>query len=411
MVRLNPNIPWKTRGNGALCLRLGRGGGKKSLAGQINGTSVFAFERELRAPFPGDSEERLSAILEANAHFEEENTNPAFAILRRKPKPSLYWRAVRGVINLSEVEEEASTLGVYRKYKNGRGLIGACAAISWVPRDRTYELITYRERSKWGSSRRISEESVKRMDRGTEHTFNNYDYLNQRVAIAPNSPCPVLYGIRGDDPEELMRAMRIVDSESVDRWNLFLTNQGTDDHLVARSISEVEDCGSVILRGKVSAEPVDLVGGHVVIEIRDAKGVIECTAYEPTKQFRDLVRRLHPGDEIRAFGSVRDEPRTINLEKMEVLKLQELVRKEGNPKCPSCGKSMKSLGRDSGYRCRKCHTRAGDDRAKLVGVKRTINVGFYETPVCARRHLGKPLSRMNVKANDLSRIAVSRKPL
>jgi tRNA(Ile2)-agmatinylcytidine synthase len=340
-------------------------------------------------------------ILESNAHFQEDNTNPAFAVLARKPKPSLYWQAVRGVVTLSEVEKEISGLGVFRKYKNGRGLIGACAAISWVPRDRTYEVITYRERSEWGSPRRISEESVRRMDRGTDHTFNNYDYLNERVAIAPNSPCPVLYGIRGDDPDELMEAMRIVDSERIDRWNLFITNQATDDHLMPKSICEVEDHGSVILRGIVSAEPVDLVGGHVVIEIRDPQGVIECTAYEPTKQFREMIRKLCPGDEVRVFGSVRDEPTTVNLEKIEVLKLEEVVRKEGNPVCPKCGKSMKSLGRDSGYRCRNCHIRAGDNEARQVNVKRGIELGFYETPVCARRHLAKPLSRMNVKANDL----------
>jgi tRNA(Ile2)-agmatinylcytidine synthase len=27
LVRLNPNIPWKTRGNGAVCVRLGTGKG------------------------------------------------------------------------------------------------------------------------------------------------------------------------------------------------------------------------------------------------------------------------------------------------------------------------------------------------------------------------------------------------
>lgn len=411
LVRLNPNIPWKTRGNGAICVRLGRGGGKRSLIGEISGTSVFAFERELPSFFPEDAADRLSRILESNAHFHEEKTNPGFAILRRKPSPSLYWKAVRGIVSLSEVEKEVSCLGVVRKYKNGRGLIGACAAISWVPRDRTYEIITYRKPSRWGSPRRISVESVKRMDRETNHTFNNCDYLNERVVLAPNSPCPVLYGIRGDDPDELLDGMRMIDSEAIDRWNLFLTNQGTDDHLVGKSISDVGDYESVILRGRVSREPNNLAGGHVVFEIEDMKGKIECTAYEPTKQFRSVVRSLRVGDELRVFGSVRDTPKTINLEKIEILRLEKKSRKMSNPICPECGKSMKSAGKGSGYRCRECHTKAAENEARVVEVEREIELGFYEPPVCARRHLSKPLSRMKVKVNDLTWISTLKKPL
>ena len=393
LVRLNPNIPWKTRGNGAICVRMGRGGGRSLFAGEISGTSVFAFERELPGSIPDDAVGRLSDILETNAHFQEEMTNPAFAILQKRPSPSLYWRAVRGLVTLPDVEKMVTDLGEIKKYKNGRGLIGACSAISWVPKDRTHEIITYRERSKWGSPRRISEESVKGMDTKTRHTFNNYDYLNGRMAIAPNSPCPVLFGIRGDEPEELLEAVKMIDSEGIDRWHLFLTNQGTDDHLIRKRIRDVGEYESVIVAGRVTREPVDLVGGHVVFEVGDDTGKVECTVYEPSKQFRNVGRRLCLGDEVRVFGSVRDSPRTINLEKIEILRLEERLRKTSNPACPKCGKSMKSLGKESGYRCRKCHTKAEEGSAKVVKVKRHLELGLYEPPVCARRHLSKPLSR------------------
>src|SRR5690348_17412068 len=33
LVRLNPNIPWKTRGNGAVCIRVGKGMGAASVVG------------------------------------------------------------------------------------------------------------------------------------------------------------------------------------------------------------------------------------------------------------------------------------------------------------------------------------------------------------------------------------------
>ncbi len=31
LVRLNPAVPWKTRGNGAICIRIGRGVGDKNV--------------------------------------------------------------------------------------------------------------------------------------------------------------------------------------------------------------------------------------------------------------------------------------------------------------------------------------------------------------------------------------------
>src|SRR3989442_10221594 len=37
LVRLNPNIPWKTRGNGAICLRIGWGRGPTFPVGEIDG--------------------------------------------------------------------------------------------------------------------------------------------------------------------------------------------------------------------------------------------------------------------------------------------------------------------------------------------------------------------------------------
>src|SRR5438128_8584474 len=45
LVRLNPNIPWKTRGNGAICLRVGRGLGSRQVVGNIESKDVVAFAR------------------------------------------------------------------------------------------------------------------------------------------------------------------------------------------------------------------------------------------------------------------------------------------------------------------------------------------------------------------------------
>jgi len=45
LVRLNPNIPWKTRGNGAISLRLGKGLGKRFVIGEIAGKRYYGYER------------------------------------------------------------------------------------------------------------------------------------------------------------------------------------------------------------------------------------------------------------------------------------------------------------------------------------------------------------------------------
>ena len=97
--------------------------------------------------------------------------------------------------------------------------------------DKTYELITYRDEKKWGTDRTIDDKSVKSIDKLCPSTFDNYDYKNKRNRITPNSPCPILYGLRGDDVEELKKSFYIVKSEPVHSWIIFETNQGTDDHL------------------------------------------------------------------------------------------------------------------------------------------------------------------------------------
>src|SRR6267378_7936099 len=52
LVRLNPNIPWKTRGNGAICLRFGRGTGRRNLIGELENQPVWSFARAQGADDP-----------------------------------------------------------------------------------------------------------------------------------------------------------------------------------------------------------------------------------------------------------------------------------------------------------------------------------------------------------------------
>ena len=392
LVRLNPNIPWKTRGNGALALRFGRGTGRPWKVGRIGGRDLLAFPKGRGDEDPRDLRSRAVRLVERWAAFDDPTTNPACVVLNRRPPASLYWKAVRGVVSRAQARRAVRGRGYVRAYKNGRGVVGAAAAVSWRPRDRTYEILAYRAESLWGTPRHIDPDSVREMDRAFPSTFNNFDYINNKVVIAPHSPCPILFGIRGDNPEDLPPAMKTIRGERPERWLLFETNQGTDDHIRPGDWS-LEPWTGTAVSGTVATVPRTRSGGHVLFELQ-GRGLLTIVAYEPSKQFRTTVRALRPGDRIQVWGSVREEPRTLNLERLELMDLAKSPRKASNPRCPRCGKSMKSVGRDAGYRCLRCREHAGIESAEWIFEPRTIQVGTYEPPTSARRHLSKPIKRI-----------------
>ena len=85
------------------------------------------------------------------------------------------------------------------------------------------------------------------------------------------------------------------------------------------------------------------------------KARLKCAAFEPTKNFRDVVKRLIPGDELEVYGSVREG--SLNLEKINILSLAE-QEELTVPICPRCERNMESAGRGQGYRCRRCKTKS-----------------------------------------------------
>jgi len=299
----------------------------------------------------------------------------------------LYWKAVRGIVSKEEALAAVRSPGVLREYKNGRGIIGALAATAWRPRDRTYEVLCYRDESRWGTPRVLESGSVKDMDDQFTSTFNNYDYDSDRIVIAPHSRCPILFGIRGNDPSVLPAAMRTVRGEPPSRWIVFETNQGTDDHVLPAPSFDPHT--TVQVDRRVSGLPRTIRGGHVVVEMDG----LDAAAYEPSKGFRDVVRALRPGDRVRLVGSIRDVPRTLNIEKLRVLSLVEESRKLSNPLCLTCRKRAKSMGKKAGFRCARCGQRFPASAAVMEHVSRPLEPGWYEPPVGSRRHLSKPLSR------------------
>jgi len=389
LVRLNPAVPWKTRGNGSLVLRVGVGGGTPEKVGRIGDRDVMAYPRLLAEPEVEELMRRCIGVVDRRSSPDAE---PGLLLSERKPSPSLYWRGVREIIEREEVDRHLQEAGALVYERNGgRGVIGAACGMAWRPRDRTYELLSYRKEELWGTQREVDRASVREMDASFPSTFNNWEEKSMKAAIVPSTPCPVLYGIRGDAPEDLPWAMAALRTETPERWMTFLSNQGTDDHILHR-FQETKPNRSYCIAGTVSRSTGRIPGGHSFLYLDTAHGELCCALYEPSKEFRRLFDLLLPGDRIQVYGEMREEPRSLNVEKVQVLDLVPQVEKAGNPTCPDCGRRMHSIGKGQGYRCRPCGRKEGV--APIVVRTRALLPGWYEPPVTARRHLSKPLQRM-----------------
>ncbi len=381
LVRLNPNIKYKTRGNAAIAFRL------------ENNKDAEAVKQI------------TIAAVEDMAIFSDENTNPGVVFIEKTTEPMhkdlsrFSMSAVQDVLEISEAEEMLGRHGVNHKgFKNGRGLIGALAAagfaLTGLP-DFTYELIAYRQPDRWGTPRDIDEGSVWAADAASyPDTWDTVDHETKRLVFAPHSPDPILFGIRGSSEEAVRRAFSMIKSEPVERYIVYKTNQNTDMHLIKAKIDKVLDDRSYILKGKVAKPPKTIEGGHMIFEITDGCATLECAAFEPTKGFRSIIRQLVAGDEVTVYGSVKN--RTLNLEKINITSLN--LYESRNPLC--CGKRMKSMGSGQGYRCEKCGTTKKEQVVEMR--QRSILQGFYEVPPSARRHLSKPLIRAHRTAEAFS---------
>ena len=370
LVRLNPAVEHKTRGNAALAVH---------------------------CDLPAQHALALAEDALDRAETADPRTNPGAVVVGAAPEtvpPDLAdvaRRAVHEYVELDAVKETLDCHGIETVERGmGRGLVGATAAAgAWHAfGEWTYECITYRERERWGTARDVSVDSVRTAaDDGYPTVWDTVDREEDTAVCVPRTPCPILHGIRGDDPDAVCRVADRIESEPVARRHTFVTNQGTDAHLRDGTVADVQDGRAYRLTGTVASEPETKEGGHVFFTLEGKGSELQCAAFEPTKRFRDRVRGLRVGDRVTACGEVGDG--TLKLEKFAV---RDLVTTEPvTPDCPECGRSMESAGADAGYRCRDCSTSAGGKVEQSV--TRDIEEGWYEVPPVARRHIAKPLVR------------------
>ncbi|NLX48358.1 MAG: DUF1743 domain-containing protein [Methanospirillum sp.] len=364
LVRLNPNAPFRTRGNAAVCL-------------------------DARGD-PGDVFRLACSTVEEFAPLDAPMTNPG-VVVTDQPLPVAWYR--RAVTDLCTVDGALGVLegagALFRGYGNARGLIGASAAVAASFPDATFELLVYRERERWGTVRQVDAGSLFHAEGVTRpHTWDTVDTARGTTVCVPHTPDPVLFGIRGESPEWVARARALVSSEPAAFEECWRTNQGTDAHLVPGRCGHLLEGRSYIVAGTVATPPATGDGGHVTLRLDDRAAELRCMAYEPTKGFRDVVRSLRPGDRVVVCGSYRRG--SLNLEKLRVVRVA-VAASVRPPRCPSCGRRTTSDGRGRGWKCRACRTRTREP--EVVIEERTVAPGWYEVPPSARRHLAKPLCR------------------
>ncbi|WP_268541895.1 tRNA(Ile)(2)-agmatinylcytidine synthase [Candidatus Nitrosotenuis cloacae] len=377
LIRFNPNIPWKTRGNGAVSLKIRTSSPEKIKKKVIRFVTKFSDLKNGANP--------------GVVFFESKAVPDQFTKFSRDALWQLVSRS-RAKKFLAENNVDSFHIG------NGQGLIGAIGAIGYKFDDHTYELLSYRKRSKFGTKRNIVASSVKQMQESLPKTFNSYDTKKQKVLLAPRGPDPVFFGVRGENVDSVLSASKMIKSDEKPVGHMvFKSNQGTGDHLLNQlDVLSLKPYSSGVITGTVLDEPEMKLGGYVMFSILKQGVKVNCAVYKPTGITQNALN-LIKGDVIRVGGGLRkaskNHTRTLNVEFFQVLKLQER-KVPANPLCTRCNKRMKSKGRSQGFECVKC----GRKKTKKVTmtIPRNLQKRLYIPQSSAHRHLTRPQQRIGI---------------
>jgi Predicted DNA-binding protein containing a Zn-ribbon domain len=388
LVRLNPNIPFKTRGNAAVCIR------------------IIAKNKDV-IPIITDTIERLKIFKDIDG----EKPQPVICFYEGNITHELeefYKRCLIEVVDIKDALKIVEKYNIkYLAFRKGiRGLVGAVAAIGALFKEGyTYELIAYRKMDQKSLIRPINLEKVKELDiQFKNFTFHNLDYGKNRILITPHGKDPVLYGIRGKDPEVLLKfSEKLGIKEYIERIMIFKTNQGTNIHLkVAKGKKLFKPYCVVNETFEVIEDPIVIKGGHVLIKVKSDGNVMTAAVYKESGKMNILARYLKKGDLIEIGGGIRKEPfLTINCEKIVVKKLAKTY-KEINPYCITCGSKMESEGKGKGLRCKNCSYTIPFSFKLLIEEKRPLEENLILVPPPrSRRHLSEPIPEISYKSKSL----------
>ena len=308
--------------------------------------------------------------------------SPVLLISKSSFSNKIYWETVKSHVDLN------SRLSEIKEYdckvfsgESNWGIVGASAAISWNPADNSsYELIAWRQKSMIGKKRIINIQTITELDKKFSETFINRDPTKNRGLIAPRTPCPVLYGIRGKSPEILEAAHKWLQSkndvENAADYAIHCTNQLTDDHVTPS-------------QGTVLSKPLVSKGAHSSIQVIVNGKLNTLVAFSQGGSVNRLLRSLEPGDIVSWTGLYSPSDSSIHLEKLSII--DPVPRISSRPIC--CGNSMKSAGNTQELRCTKCGTSSEKYWVGLMPILSDIMMtnNWTEPTPSNRRHLSKPL--------------------
>ena len=365
LVRLWPFASRRTRGNAAL-------------------SSIIVISKSDNELFLKLSKEWFNDLLfEVSQHPSADiSASPALIISQSRLPVDIYYDTVTGHVDIDKrikeiVKFDCTIFSSDDKF----GLIGASAAIAWTPNDSsTWELISWRDDSMIGKPRILDVSKINNLDSIHPNTFMNRDPTKNKGLIAPRTPCPVLYGIRGNSPIDVEKAHIWLQSdlkyEQCIDFKIFRTNQLSDDHVTPSW-------------GTVTCKPTTVQGAHSFISVYSEKKNLTLVAFQEGGPVNALLRHLMPGDIVCWTGLCSPIDNSIHLEKL--LLSDSVPRISHRPIC--CSKSMKSTGNNHILKCIKCGKKSNKywiSKKSIIFDFKNIN-GWTEPSPSNRRHLSMPL--------------------
>ena len=315
LVRLNPAIPWKTRGNAATVLHI--------YSNTTEAEKITKIVRETIKTYTINRNRPAYIILLSKEHDDIRE------YYKNRPKQlvTLYERTVHEAIDktlalktLKEIKVDAIDLyGIER-----RSIIGAVASLGMNLADYTYELITYRKPDNINKERKININTIIDYDlRYRPYTFMNYDYELNKQLIAPHGSDPILYGVRGERADIVEKALKHIEVyEEIEGWLIYRTNQATNQHLKRKNIQSIHPYDNPILRGKIRRKR-KLRKTHLIATFTENNKTIKIAAYRETKNLQKIIEILPEDIEAEVGGQIKPHTYTgeltLNTEYIKIL--------------------------------------------------------------------------------------------
>lgn len=453
LIRLNPNVPWKTRGNGAVAFTLRSGSPPAGAAaelglagGMVQGSRNTSSKAETedhtanRVAELGTSREWAQGIARQVREFMcndssiKSEDGPGWVIFSHtEPVASIplcfqafYQRALVELLDEQEAWDMLQGEPCVVDSHGNRSIVGATAALGAIPnRSWTFELLAYRKSP--AVPRDIDPSLICDADQKYSPVlFNNCvptkDGMGTRCIAIPKGPDSVQFGLRGHCPTTLLKASEPLITGNVESVCTFISNQHSAAHWSSASPILKRYW---VYRGifKLATDAKTFKGGHAWAYGIPIDGAVESdrvllVAFQKSGVMNRAFRRLLEGDLIEVVGGVYEQPErkgelSIQLEGMRVVRADPIVRMH-YPRCPDCGSSTMSAGKDKGVKCKKCSFQSKTASRDVESVSRDLSWSWYVPDGDNARHLSPIVviaaypSRVSASSEYVSMLCFSR---